>query len=39
MRLSIGLQWLHGGLMGLVSRKEGVQRYYYIYIIRQLGIP
>jgi len=25
--------------MGLVSRKEGVQRYYYIYIIRQLGIP
>ena len=33
MRLFIGLQWLHGGSMGLVSRKVGVQRYYiYIYI-------
>jgi len=32
MRLFIGLQWLHGGFMGLVSRKGGVQQYYiYIY--------
>jgi hypothetical protein len=31
MRLFIGLQWLRGGFMGLVSRKEGVQRYYYLH--------
>ena len=37
MRLFIGLQWLRGELMGLVSRKEGVQRYY-IYITRQLDL-
>ena len=31
-------RWLHGGLQGLVTRKGGVKRYY-IYILRQLGIP
>jgi len=31
-------RWLHGGLRGLVNRKGGVKRYY-IYTLRQLGIP
>jgi hypothetical protein len=31
-------RWLHGGLKGSVTRKGGVRRYY-IYILRQLGIP
>ena len=31
-------RWLHGGLKGSVTRKGGVRRYY-IYILRQLGVP